>query len=250
MYPVLLRIGSFEITSFGVMLAVAALVGLRLFAQELKRAGLPSSATEAALYGIFGGIAGAKVIWAIEHASSGPFWGLLFARGGLSWYGGLLGGLVVVLGVLVSRRVPLVAVLAAATPAFAIGHALGRIGCFLVGDDYGIPSQLPWAIAFPGGTPPTTVPVHPTQIYEAIGLSVLGFWLIRWRRRRISDRLVLGRYLILAGALRFGIESIRVHDTIIMGLAVAHIFSLVMMFAGLVMIGLDKGSTRASRTAR
>ena len=65
------------------------------------------------------------------------------------------------------------------TPFFV--HLFGRIGCFLVGDDYGTPSNLPWAVAFPEGLPPTTVAVHPTQLYEAVGLAVLGWLLLRWR---------------------------------------------------------------------
>ena len=148
------------------------------------------------------------------------------------------------IGMLVSRRLPLLAILSAATPVFAMGHALGRIGCFLVGDEYGIPSHLPWAVAFPDGMPPTTVPVHPTQIYEAIGLFVLGALLIRWRKARLPDSLVLGRYLIVAGALRFAIEWIRVYDPIVLGLAVAHIFSLLMMFAGLAVTVFTANSSR------
>lgn len=69
------------------------------------------------------------------------------------------------------RRVPVVRALAAATSALAVGHAIGRIGCFMVGDDYGRPSNLPWAVAFPEGLPPTSVPVHPTHLYEAFALA-------------------------------------------------------------------------------
>lgn len=233
MYPVLFRIGAFEITSFGVMLAIAALVGLQVFARELRRSALPPSTADAAVYGLVGGLIGAKLIWAIEHAGIDPFFSLLFARGGLSWYGGLAGGVLTGIAVLAARRLPLIQVLAAATPAFAFGHLLGRIGCFLVGDDYGIPSDLPWAVAFPDGLPPTTVPVHPTQLYEAIGLGILGMLLLHWRRRGLPDHLVLGRYLLIAGGLRFAIEFIRVHEPVLLGLAVAHLFSLVMMLIGL-----------------
>jgi len=236
MFPVLFRIGSFEVTSFGAMLAIASLVGLQLFARELRRSALPPSTIDAAVYGLIGGIAGAKLIWSIEHAATGPFFSLLFSRGGLSWYGGLAGGLLTGISVLVLRRLPLMRVLAAATPAFAFSHLLGRIGCFLVGDDYGIPSHLPWAVAFPQGLPPTTVPVHPTQLYEAIGLGILGILLLRWRRMGEPDRQVFGRYLLAAGALRFAIEFIRVHQPVLLGLAVAHLFSLVMMAAGAVLM--------------
>jgi phosphatidylglycerol:prolipoprotein diacylglycerol transferase len=232
MYPVLFRIGPFEITSFGVMLALAALTGVRIFRRELERSGLPPSTTDVALYGIFGGLFGAKLIWAIEHSAMGSFLDLLFSRGGLSWYGGLLGGVAIGIGILGVRRLPVVAVLAAATPSFAVGHLLGRIGCFLVGDDYGVPSGLPWAVAFPNGMPPTTIPVHPTQIYEAIGLGVLYYLLVRWRRAHEPDAHVLGRYLMLAGLLRFAVELVRVHEVVFAGLAVAHLFSLAMIAIG------------------
>jgi phosphatidylglycerol---prolipoprotein diacylglyceryl transferase len=233
---VLFRIGDFEITSFGVLVAVGALVGVWLFGKELRRAKLPPTALDAALAGILGGLAGAKVVWSVEHAATAPFTELLFSRGGLSWYGGLAGGLLVGIGMLFRRRLPLVPILAAATPALAVGHAIGRIGCFMVGDDYGRPSDLPWAVAFPNGLPPTDIPVHPTQLYEAAVLVPLAWVLIRWRRRGLPDREVLGRYLVAIGAVRFIIEFVRVHEPIVGPLAVAHIASLLAIGAGLCLL--------------
>lgn len=232
-YPVLFRIGEFEVTSFGVLVAIAALVGVWLFQRELRRVGLPENAVDAGMAGVLGGLAGAKLVWAIEHAGAEPFLDLLLARGGLSWFGGLAGGLAAGLAVIRLRRLPMMAVLAAATPALAIGHAIGRIGCFLVGDDYGVPSALPWAVAFPDGLPPTTVPVHPTQLYEAIPLALLALLLVRWRRAGHPDHVVFGRYLILAGTLRFAIEFLRVRQPVVGGLAVAHLASLLAIAAGL-----------------
>ena len=113
-------------------------------------------------------------LWTVEHASEAPILELLLSRG-LSWCGGLIGGVGVGLAHIALKRWPIVAILAAATPALAFGHLIGRIGCFLVGDDYGTPSTLPWAVAFPEGLPPTTVPVHPTQLCEAMGLGLLGW---------------------------------------------------------------------------
>lgn len=84
MYPVLFRIGSFEVTRFGVMVAIAALAGLWLFRRELRRSGLPEFASDAAVWGLFGGLAGAKLLWVAEHAGEAAFTDLLFARGGLS----------------------------------------------------------------------------------------------------------------------------------------------------------------------
>jgi phosphatidylglycerol:prolipoprotein diacylglycerol transferase len=130
------------------------------------------------------------------------------------------------------KRLPKIAVLAAAAPALAVGHAIGRIGCFLVGDDYGRPSDLPWAVAFPEGTPPTVVPVHPTQIYEAIALVPLAVLLFRWRKDRRSDTFVLGAYLICAGAIRFAIEFVRVNQRVLGPFTVAHLASLAAVAAG------------------
>src|SRR5688500_12998125 len=154
MYPVLFRIGSFEVTSFGVLLGVAALVALWIFGRELDRSGLSRDALDAALAGIVGGLIGAKLAWTVEFVNERPVADLLFSRGGLSWLGGLLRGVGLGLWMLRRRRIPIVPGLAAATPALAAGHAIGRVGCYLVGDDDGRPCELPWAVAFPQGLPP------------------------------------------------------------------------------------------------
>ena len=137
-------------------------------------------------------------------------------------------------------RAPAAAMLAltvlAATPALAIGHAIGRIGCFLVGDDYGRPSAVPWAVAFPKGLPPTTVPVHPTQLYEMAALFVVAWMLIRWRRQHVPDAVVIGRYLLLAGAIRFAIEFIRVNIRILGPFTLAHLVSGSLAIAGLIIL--------------
>jgi phosphatidylglycerol:prolipoprotein diacylglycerol transferase len=226
MYPVLFRIGDFEITSFGVLVALGALVGLTLFTRELKRSGFPEAGANAAIGGVLGGLFGAKVIWSLEFAGTAPFTDLLFSRGGLSWFGGFVGGISVGLWLLRRYRIPIVAGLAAGAPGLAFGHAIGRIGCFMVGDDYGKPSSLPWAVAFPQGLPPTTVPVHPTQLYEAAALAVLGILLLRWRAARVADRVVLARYLASAGIIRFLIEFVRVTAHIAGPLTLAQLWSL------------------------
>jgi len=240
MYPTFFRIGNFDITSFGVLVAIGALVGLWVFGRELARSGLPASAGDAAMAGVFGGLLGAKLLWVAEHLGEEPFRDLLFSRGGMSWFGGLAGGVGTALIVIWRQRVPIVATLAAATPALAIGHAIGRIGCFLVGDDYGRPSDVPWAVAFPQGLPPTDVPVHPTQLYEAIALAVVTWLLIRWRRRNVPDAVVLGRYLVLAGSIRFAIEFIRVNVRVVGPLTLAHLVSLALVIIGVAMLAFSR----------
>ena len=237
MYPTLFRIGDFEVTTFGVMVAIGALVGLWVFQRELARRGLPENGVDAAIAGVLGGLAGAKLLWTIEFSGQGePVADLLFSRGGLSWFGGLIGGVGLGSWMLRRRRIPWIAGLAAAAPALAIGHAIGRVGCFLVGDDYGGPTTLPWGVAFPEGLPPTDVPVHPTQLYEAALLVPIAWALMRWRRHGVADRVVLARYFILAGALRFAIEFVRINERILGPLTLAHLISAAVVTAGVVLL--------------
>ena len=232
MYPELFRIGDYAVTSFGVMVAVGALVGLSVFRRELRFSRLPEAAADSAVWGLFGGLVGAKLFWVFESLGDDAFFDLLFSRGGLTWYGGLIGGVGVGIAVLVRQKVPLVAALAAATPALAVGHLLGRIGCFLVGDDYGRPTDLPWGVAFPEGLPPTVVPVHPTQLYEAVCLGVIAWLLMRWRRGGAGDMVVLSRYLLLAGLTRFAIEFVRINERVWFNLTTAQLAALALVAIG------------------
>lgn len=244
MYPVIGRIGGFEITSFGLMVALGFLAGLWLFRRELRARSLPEQLENAALIGAAGGLLGAKVIWVIEFSGDAPWTDLLFSRAGLSWYGGFIGGVGAGLLAIRYMRAPLVPTLAAAAPALAVGHMLGRIGCFLVGDDYGIPSSLPWAVAFPNGVPPTVVPVHPTQLYEAAFLLLLAWWLIRLRRQRVADSMILGQYFLLAGSFRFLLEFIRVNEPVVAGFTLAQIFALTLAATGAALVRRTRRSAR------
>ena len=130
---------------------------------------------------------------------SGDLLGNIFSGAGLVFFGGLIGGAV---GVLLWARwrgwLGWELLDSAAAP-IAIGYAVGRIGCQLSGDgDYGEPSDLPWAMAYPEGTVPTTDEVHPTPIYETLtmGLVTLLLWHLR---DRLAPGVLFGLYLILAG---------------------------------------------------
>jgi phosphatidylglycerol:prolipoprotein diacylglycerol transferase len=243
--PVLFRIGSLDITSFGALVALGALAGLWVFRRELARSGLPDAAMDAAVYGLVGGLLGAKLLYVFEHLNESSFFSLFLDRGGMSWFGGFAGGLIAGFVTIRAKHWPLVAVLAAATPALAIGQMLGRIGCFLVGDDYGHPTSLPWGVAFPKGLPPTTDRVHPTQIYEAIFLGFFAWVLIRWRRKGLSDRTVLGRYFVAVGAFRFVLEFVRVNTRVLGPLTVAQLFSLAVVALGVGILMATPAGKRA-----
>ena len=154
----------------------------------------------------------------------------------MSWFGGLIGGVGAGIWMLRRRGIPMMAGLAAASPGLALGHAIGRIGCFLVGDDYGRPTDLPWGVAFPKGLPPTDIPVHPTQLYEMALLLPIAWLLIRWRRNGVADRVVFGRYLVLVGALRFGIEFIRVNEPVAGPFTLAQLISAGVTIAGIALL--------------
>lgn len=236
MYPDLFHAGSFAVTTFGAMVAVGALVGLWLFGRELRWSGLPQDAVNGAAIGVAAGLAGAKLLFVFEHRGEDQLLALLTSRGGLSWFGGFFGGVGAALAYFRWKGWTIVPLVAAATPALAAGHLLGRIGCFLVGDDYGRPTSLPWGVAFPRGLPPTDVPVHPTQLYEAAFLGVLTWLLIRWRRAKVNARVVLGRYLVFAGLARFVIEFVRVNVRVAFGLTVAQYGALMIAAAGVLLI--------------
>ena len=234
MYPTLFRIPylDFPISTFGVMMAIAFLVGSWITAKRMQEEGLdPDLATTVLIYVMLGGIFGSKLYYAIDVSlrEGIPFTRLLFARDGITWYGGLIGGTLVgaigcrIHGLSVKTMADCTAV------AGAVGQALGRIGCFLVGDDYGRPSSLPWAVAFPEGAPPTLATVHPTQLYEVAWLLPVAALL--WSRRRKSPFL-FGEYLAANGLGRVVIEGWRVNPRVALGLTEPQWIGLALIVLG------------------
>lgn len=232
MYPVPFHVFGFPVSSFGIMLAVGFLVGTWLAGRRMQELGYPSElATTMLLYCMIGGVLGAKLYYAIDVSlrEGGSFFALLASRDGLTFYGGLIGG--TALGIVGTRvhKISTVDFANSAALAVAVGQAIGRIGCLLVGDDYGHRTDLPWGIAFPNGAPPTEFPVHPTQIYESVWLFAVTAWL--WRRRWVSPFL-FGEFLALNGAGRFAIEFWRVNPRVFGGLSEAQWIGLALVAFG------------------
>lgn len=237
MYPTLFTIPGteYEISTFGVMLAIAFLAGFWITARRMEEENLdPELASTLLIYAMFGGLFGSKLYYAIDVAirEGRPFFDLLFARAGITWYGGLVGG---ILACYIGAKIhkvdfPILAKCSAST--LAVGQSLGRIGCFLVGDDYGKATDLPWAVAFPQGAPPTPpgVEVHPTQLYEVAWLLPVAAFL--WWRRKKSP-FVFGEYLIANGAGRIVIEQWRVNPQVALGLTEPQWIGVALVVAGL-----------------
>jgi phosphatidylglycerol:prolipoprotein diacylglycerol transferase len=250
-YPLIVRIGSFEITGYGLMMMVAFLAGGWLVGLELRRRGLREEySTDMVAAAVIGGIVGAK-LWYVALTQD---LGSLLSRGGLVWYGGFIGGALAVLINGWRLKVPARWTMQVGAPSLAAAYALGRVGCFLVNDDYGRPTDLPWGMKFPEGLPPSTaanlqaqfgVPippgvepgtvlaVHPTQLYETAIMLVVFAILWRQRTRVAGTGWLFGLYLVLAGAERFLVEFVRAKDDRFLGpFTLAQLTSV-----GLVLVG-------------
>ena len=262
MYPVLFEIGGLVITSFGVMMALSFLSAGWIGSREMvRRGGDPDVIWDLVIYAAVGGILGAKIYYMLlnwPETAADPMRAIL-SRAGLVWYGGfILAALLVAWRVRkLGLSVPVMADVTA--PALAIGYAVGRVGCFLVGDDYGRPTDLPWAVAFPRGAPPSTaenlrdmfgypVPssippetvlaVHPTQLYE-VGMSLIIFAILwRLRTRLRTPGMLFALYLGLAGLERLIVEVFRVKDDRFFGpFTLAQLLSLALICGAIAAAG-------------
>jgi phosphatidylglycerol:prolipoprotein diacylglycerol transferase len=264
----LFHIGSFSVSPFGVMLVFAFLAAYLQLLWGMKRIGIGDEEDASSLVfaaGV-GGIVGAKVYYALLNMD----WRLLFDRSGLVWYGGFILGFLGVVFMIRRRRLPLWPLADVVAPALALGYGVGRVGCFLVGDDYGRPTDLPWGVAFPVGLPETTagnlrrmfgvaVPssipedtllrVHPTQLYEtamALVIWAFGLWLLRRRQQPGTVALAV---LALLAVERFLVEILRAKDDRFLGgftLAQAISVTIVVIVAVVAWMRRQRLQTRAA----
>ena len=228
-------IGPLTLQTFGICFGIAFLVCGAVLARRLREIGRPRDwAYEIVFSALVGGLVGARVDYILQNYSkvSDDLLGNLFSGSGLVWIGGLIGG---ALGAFIwawRRGFLGLALLDLCAVPLAIGYAIGRIGCQISGDgDYGIKSDLPWAMSYPKGTVPTTTEVHPTPVYEtlAMGLAALVLWRLRDRFR---PGLLFALYLVLAGVERLLVEFIRRNDDAALGLTLPQLISVAMILVG------------------
>ena len=193
MHPDVVQWGFLHIRSYGLLLAVAFLVGTWLSLREARRLALDEDRlVTVILVVLVSSVVGARALYVLEHVQEfRREWGSALAvwQGGLTLYGGVVAGTVA--GLLAARQLslPMWTVADVLTPAFALGTVLGRIGCFLNGCCYGVPTNLPWGVVFPAdsfaGLEFGNAPIHPAQLYFALsGLVLFGItWLLRKRLR-------------------------------------------------------------------
>lgn len=215
MYPLLFQLGPFAFRSFPAMLALAVLAGGALAAAEFRRRGLdPALANDFLTPAVFLGLAGARLYYVLLFD---PGWyltrpGELVAiwRGGLAFHGALLAGLGTALWFCWRRGIGFWRFADGVVPGLVLGQAIGAIGSFLNGSSYGTPTTLPWAVVFtdPNSQAPLGIPLHPTQLYEALGdlLLFTGLCVIRGRLHREGALFLL---YLLGSALLTSIEFVR-----------------------------------------
>ena len=222
--------------TFGLMVGLAFIVAGWVASRRLAELGKPADwSFELVFVALIGGVLGAKLWWLAEEWGSvadDPLAGLL-SPVGLVWYGGLAGGTAALLLWTRRRRVDARLVADLVAPALALGYAIGRIGCQLAGDgDYGIPSDVPWAMAYPEGTVPTTEEVHPTPVYETLAMGAVAG--VLWRLRdAMAPGGLFALYLVLAGLERFLVEFVRRNEPVLWGMSLAQFVSLAMIAAGI-----------------
>ncbi len=236
MYPVLLRIGDIAISSYMVTMVIAFLVAYTLCKGEFKRRGLSEDLLDLLLVAnVLGGIVGAKILFLMENVTFRQFIDdpIRFLASGLTFLGGFLGAVVLILVVVWAKKVNFWLAADAMAPSLVIGYAIAKIGCFLVGDDYGIPSNLPWAMSFPEGAPPTEERVHPAQIYEMLISAGMFVYLWKIRKRIVPIGWLSGLALILMGLERFLVEFVRnTTPSFIPGVSLAQLMSFGLIFVG------------------
>ncbi|PIQ83319.1 MAG: prolipoprotein diacylglyceryl transferase [Candidatus Omnitrophica bacterium CG11_big_fil_rev_8_21_14_0_20_63_9] len=239
MHPILLKLGPFTLYTYGAMLVLAFAVSTWLGARTARQ--LPQelvAITSDQLLDftavlLFGGLFGARFLYVVlrwEEFAAAPQHIIALWEGGLVWYGGFAGGVLASWLYVRSHRLSWLRVADQVVPFLALGHAIGRIGCFLNGCCYGKPVDGCCGVLFPGHQ----TPVVPTQLLESLGLFAIYLWL-RGRQPGIlrSPGRSFGGYLLLYGLLRFGIEYLRGDQTAWwMGLTLQQLISLGMLLVG------------------
>ncbi len=195
MHPIAFHLGSLTVRWYGVMMALAFFAGLWTATRRARLANVSSDAvTDVALWLMAGSILGARFVyvttyWKQEFADQPISEIFMIQHGGLVYYGGLLGAIVFGVGYLIWKKLPVWRIADVFAPSVALGSVFGRIGCLLNGCCYGRACDLPWAIQFTNpqardlsGTP-LNVPLHPTEIYDAL-LNLLLYLGLAWLFRR------------------------------------------------------------------
>ncbi len=253
MHPIIIQFGSLAIRSYGVVLVIAFLVAFYLAKYDSKRINLNEKSMDSiANYLLLGGLIGARLYYGLFYDPYYYFtkpWSLLFIwQGGLAVHGAIIGGILSLCIFSKRHSVEFLKLADLFAPFLLLGQAIGRIGCFLNGCCYGLPTEKPWGVIFAKDSLAYYQygfkTLHPTQLYEFL-LSLVGF-VVLWVIRKDSPfrGFIFSLYLIYYGLIRFYISFFRSDSLYIWGtdLKIAHIVSLVLVLFGVTV--LARGSLK------
>lgn len=225
MFPKLFSIGGFYLPTYGLLVAIAFLTALWMIARLARQAGLkPDAVMNLGVACALAGIIGAKALMlALDpYYRSHPdeIFSLATLQSAGIFYGGLIAALGTAYFYMRKHDLPVLRTADVFAPGLALGHGIGRLGCFAAGCCYGRPTHLPWAVTFTSPDArnvgvPLGIPLHPTQLYESfseMAIAAVLYFLCRRRHGRITAGRIIGLYLILYGIVRFLVEFLRVHD--------------------------------------
>jgi len=263
MYPRLFELGPITVYTYGVLLAAAYLLGLKLAMVRAKKRGLDEARVlDLGIYIIISALVGAKLLLLVTdfHTfTSDPKELLTLARSGGVFYGGLILAVTVALWYIRKIRLPLWTTCDVFAPGIALGHVVGRFGCLFAGCCFGKPTTKPWGITFTDpfaaanvGTP-LGVPLHPTQLYEA-GAELIILIVLLWSERK--GRPFAGRtfwlYMLLYAVSRFIIEFFRGDDRGNVGVLSTSQFISVLLFplAIVMLVYLSRAVAPAPKRSR
>ncbi len=220
---------------YGLILIGAIATAIWLAQREGRRRGFaPEDLSDGLLWVGLAALVGGRLLYVVQNElgslAQHPAHILMVWMGGLSFYGGLIGGLLALVLFARRRGLSIPSVFDVAAPAAALGQAVGHLGCLIGGDSYGIPTDLPWAVIYrnQGAMAPQGIPLHPTQAYEAVLLAILfvALWLGRERLGRLGDGTVAAAYLLGLAVIRFGLFFLRDEPAILFGLKTAQLIGL------------------------
>ena len=216
MFPVIFQIGDFAITTYGLFVAIAFLVSLRLAIRFAEKEGLPKAAMlDLLILVVFVAIVGAKGLYlllTLDQIMASPATLLTTLRAGGVFYGGFLLAFAVGLGYVWKKGLSPMKTADAVAPSIALGQSIGRVGCFSVGCCYGKPATLAWGVTFPSNPftiAPPFIERHPTQLYLSLNAFLLFFILILLYRKKAFDGQIFWCYVLLYSISRGVLEVFR-----------------------------------------
>jgi phosphatidylglycerol:prolipoprotein diacylglycerol transferase len=229
-HPVSYSLGPLQFTGFGFAMLLCFVIAQIILTKELERKGQDTEpAGDMVFASVIGGLLGAKIYYAILMQDASSLW----SRAGFVFWGGLIGGIIAVTFVVMRKKLGVARMSDSVAVALPASYAIGRTGCWAVGDDYGRPWDGIFATVFPEGAPPSTVAnmassfgvqfppgmapnqlvaVHPTQIYEVLMGTIMFFIIWKLRKQVHGHGWLFGLYCLLAGVERFIVEFFRAKD--------------------------------------